>query len=54
MTWHNRSFCIRSASSIAFNVSRSSGNASLGMIESDYIRGQFATVSMRPIHLAQG
>jgi hypothetical protein len=47
MIWRSRSFCIRSTSSIAFSVSRSSGNASLAMTESDHIRRHFATVSMR-------
>jgi hypothetical protein len=31
MIWRSRSFCIRSASSIAFSVAGSSGSASLGM-----------------------
>jgi hypothetical protein len=43
----SRSFCIRSASSIAFSASRSSGNASLAMTESNHIRRHCATVSMR-------
>jgi len=47
MIWRSRSLSHCSASSIAFGVSRSSGNASLGTIESDHIRRQFATVSMR-------
>src|SRR5437867_3411485 len=52
MIWRSRSFCVRSASSIAFSVSTSSGNASLGMTESDHSRRHFATVSMRLIHFA--
>ena len=38
MIWRSRSFCTRSASSIAFSVSGSSGNASLGITKSDHIR----------------
>ena len=40
MIWRSRSFCICSASSIAFSVSGSSGSASLGMAElCDDLRG---------------
>ena len=52
MIWRSRSFSHRSASSIAFSVSRSSGNASLGMIKSDHIRRHFATISTALIHFA--
>jgi len=44
IVFRKRSFCTRSASSIAFNVSESSGNASLGMTKSDHIRPNFATI----------
>ena len=48
MIWRSRSFSCRSASSIAFSVSGSSGSASLDMIKSDHIRRQFATISIGP------
>jgi hypothetical protein len=50
----SRSFCIRSSSSIAFSVWRSSGSASLGITKSDHIWRHFATISMRLIHFAAG
>ena len=46
-----RSFCIRSASSIAFSVSGSSGKMSLAMIKSDHI---LRRISMRLIQFAAG
>jgi hypothetical protein len=50
----SRSFCIRSASSIAFSISGSSGSASLGITKSDHIRPHFATIPLHVIHFAAG
>ena len=55
MIWRSRSFCTRSASSIAFSVSGSSGSASLGMIKSDHIRPELCDdLPARLIHFAAG
>jgi hypothetical protein len=54
MIWRSRSLSHRSASSIAFSISRSSGNAALGMIKSDHVRRHFATIPMHLIHFAAG
>jgi hypothetical protein len=54
MIWRSRSLSHRSASSIAFSISGSSGSASFSITKSDHMRSHFATIPLHVIHFAAG
>jgi hypothetical protein len=54
MIWRSRSLSHRSASSIAFSISGSSGSASFSITKSDHMRAHFATIPLHVIHFAAG